>query len=56
MIDSFCVSFKELEAAAISKLLKKHPKALPIGIEWKMDKDNKNGSAVIWYTKTEKNK
>lgn len=54
MTDSFCVSFKDLEQAAIQKLLKKHPKALPISIEWRVDENNKNGSAVIWYAEKEK--
>jgi hypothetical protein len=45
--NSFCVPFCQLEPAAIKKLHKAHPGALPISIEWMPHESG--GVAVIWW-------
>lgn len=47
MNNSFCVGFEDLEEAAIKKLIRRHPEALPISVEWKVEGDK--GSCVVWW-------
>lgn len=47
MTEAFCISGKDLEECGIKKLIRKHPKALPVKLEW--TKEHEKISLVIWW-------